>query len=177
MKKSSYLVNLYNVFSSPGSQISLLMAFVFFLFLFFVLSEIDFFGKLLDPSFNLHLFISLLPAVFTSFLLGGGYVIFAHYLFIAFLLAIYVCLFYVAFFTKKIFSFKSLTSSVASFFGLAIGVTCISCGAIAGVALMSVFGALGATVITQLDSLIFLFLGEIGLAISIYLLLKALSRY
>lgn len=118
----------------------------------------------------------LLPSLWTQFVIGGGYVMLFHYLFISFLLSVYATLLSYIFFKKKVFSLSSFSTSLLGLVGISLGITCLSCGALAGLILFSAFGALTSSFLLSLNNQIFILAGEGLLVISIGVVLLTLKR-
>ncbi len=122
------------------------------------------------------LLVKLLPSLWAQFVTGGGYIMLFHYLFISFLLSMYAMLISYIFFKKKIFSVSSFSTSLLALVGISLGITCLSCGALAGLILFSAFGAITSSFFVSLNSQIFIIAGEALLIVSIGVVLLTLKR-
>ena len=147
------------------------------LFGLFWLSETYFFSQALNGSYSLSLFVRLLPDVFGDFLLQDGLLMTFHYIIIAGLFGVYLRLITYALFVKKYFSIKSFTTSIVSLFGITLGVTCLSCGALAAVLVVTFFGVGAGVALISVGNAWFFLISELLLVVSIVLALKTIERF
>lgn len=155
---------------------SIAVLFVIFLFLLFIFTEKLFFLNVIQGNFPLPLFIKILPTLFSNFLFDKPEIS-VHYLVVVTLLAIYVHLLIYVFKNMRYVSVSSMSVGLAGLLGVSLGVSCLSCGAIAGILLVSVLGASSASTLFLLNSPFFLFLGEGLLFLSIILVLYTIKKY
>lgn len=81
------------------------------------------------------------------------------------------------FVSMRYISFSSLGISLAGLAGITLGVTCISCGAVAGLLLISTLGVLSLPVTLAENTSLFLIGGEFLLILSILLLVFTLRKF
>lgn len=141
----------------------------------FLFVERSFFVNVATGDFPLWLFLKILPTIVIEFALSD-LSMFAHYILIAFLIALYAILIRHMFVTMRYVSIRSLSVSVAGMFGITLGVACLSCSALAGLILASALGALSLPITLVHNSHLFLLVGEGLLVLSIILLLAAIRR-
>ena len=145
------------------------------LVLLFLVVKHTFILNLIAGDFPLWLFSRILPSLAYDFLLGNA-VLAAHFVLIAFLLSTYLLL-AIHLFRTHHFSIASIGTSIAGVAGISLGVTCISCGALVGIFLVSVLGVLSLPVTLIHHSSVFLVIGELLLATSIVLVLYTITKF
>lgn len=170
---------LIGVFRNKKNCLVALIAFcVVFIFL-FVFSEVQLIASVLQDNFPLPLFFRILPDLVSAFLFDSGPTALTSYILTAFLFCVYFTLLFEIFVNKKYFSILSLPSSILSLVGVSLGITCLSCGFVGGLVLLSLFGIGSSTVLLSFDGSSYLFfsLGLIMISIIIALYtIKKLTR-
>ena len=142
----------------------------------FIFIERQFLTNVVTGDFPILLFIEILPAFFFNFLTSDN-LLTIHYLIISSLLSVYVMLLWHMFVSMRYISFSSLGISLAGLAGITLGVTCISCGAVAGLLLISTLGVLSLPVTLAENTSLFLIGGEFLLILSILLLVFTLRKF
>ena len=173
----SVLQILSKVFLNRQGITYFVATFIFALTALFIFTERLFFLNVFIGNFPLHLFLSIIPDIFNNFLFGKGYIIFLHYILIAILFSIYATLILYIFLQKKYFSLSSFSISIAGIVGISFGISCISCGALAGLLLLSMAGSFTSTALVIQNNGLFLFFGEGLLLMSIVLALLSIKRF
>ena len=147
---------------------------VVFLFL-FLFVERGFITNIIAGDFPLWLFSRILPSLAYDFLFSN-IALSIHYTLISILLSIYLLL-VVHVFRNGYVSAASIGTSALGLVGITIGVSCISCGALAGIFLVSALGAFSLPLTLIHSNMIFLVTGEILLSASIGLVLYTIARF
>ncbi|MEX0917460.1 MAG: hypothetical protein WDZ90_02995 [Candidatus Paceibacterota bacterium] len=154
---------------------SVLFFSLFALFLLFVFVKREIVVDLLLGSFPPALFFSLLPVLISNFAFGTEGLL-AHYLGISLLFGVYATLLKYLFFQKRLISLSSLSVGVLGMAGITLGISCISCGAIGVLLLLSVIGVASSSALILTNSFFFLVIGESLLVASIALILIIIKR-
>lgn len=145
-----------------------------FLFIFLFTTR-TFLTGVISGDFPLLLFLEITPILLLDFLFSD-LVSLTHYLIISFLLSTYLVLLQYIFLTKRFLSLSSMGTSLAGLMGVALGVTCISCGTLAGILLVSTLSAFSLPVAISYNSDVFLIGAEVLLFFSIFLLIFTLKK-
>lgn len=170
------LRTLLKILGRPRELVRLFATFLVLLVLVFLVGERAFVAHVITGNFPLWLFLSILPTLFVSFFIGNGYVLTIHYLVISLLLSIYIVLVRHIFIERRFISFKSMTVGLTGLVGISLGLSCLSCGALAGLFLASLFGASAAGATLFHNTALFLIFGEALLIVAIGLVLAALGK-
>ena len=169
------LTLLLDILNTRFGVVSLILSSFISLFVLFLFTERMFFSSALSTTFPLDLFIQLLPQIFYTFLFGKGVVLLLHYIFTSLLLGVYVTLILYIFVRKRYFSFTSFSTSLLGLVGITFGISCLSCGALAGFILLSMFGT-GSALFLLHNNFVFLIVGEALLLLSIYVTLSTIKK-
>lgn len=172
-----HVQTVYSILFRQTKFTTLLLIFVGILSLLFIILERLFILNVVVGDFPLELFIAILPSMLLNFLFGEGVLMLTHYLFISFLLTTYLVLLTHIFIRMRYLSFSSMTVGIAGLFGITLGVTCLSCGALAGVVLISALGAFTSSSTLLSSSSTFLIIGEMLLILSIVLVTFTINRF
>lgn len=139
----------------------------------FLLDQYSVWMDVISGHFPFSLLIQTFPLVLYDFWYGTSYTFLAHYFFISFLLATYISLMIFLFVEKRFFSLASFGSSLLSLLGVSAGIFCLSCGALAGVLTFSILGLTASTVLLAINPIVFFYVAEVLLLISIvYIAIK-----
>jgi len=138
----------------------------------FVLTELSFILSLVLNNMP----ISLLYEQFTAFLANETVYPVGHFILIAILGGMYINLLRYTFIERRFFSRKSFLTSSLGVLGVSIGLSCISCGTAALIILLSFLGASGSLALLSSTQPYILLLGELALALSIFLAVTSLKR-
>lgn len=172
-----YLRYLHRVFVSCAGIRNFFLFFILTLSGLFLFSERALLSDVLAGDFPLELFVHILPAVLSNFFLSPDFeYALAHYLLLATLSGMYLTMVVDMFSKKGFISFSSLSVSLAGFFGVTLGITCLSCSILGGYLAFSVLTALSTVGFVGKESLFFLVLGELLLLASILLLVVGVAK-
>lgn len=166
----------FEIFSDKKiSFLTLLLTLTVFL-LFFVFSEIQIFIAVLTGDFPPSLFLTILPQLLNAFLFESGNLRLLNYLLTASLFAIYLTLLFKIYTQKKYLSFLSIPSSLLSLIGISFGITCLSCGVVGGLFLLSLLGFGSSTFLLSIDTSLFTLVSQIMMFVSIVIALFTLKK-
>ncbi|MEX0918267.1 MAG: hypothetical protein WDZ93_03885 [Candidatus Paceibacterota bacterium] len=169
------LRTLNTILHSPGTLRFMCVLWVISFLTLFVFVERSFFINVFTGDFPLWLFLKILPTIFSEFA-TSDITMLLHYLTISLLLALYLTILRYMFVTMHFISLRSIGISVAGVFGITLGVACLSCGALAGLLLISALGALSLPLTLLHNSTLFLLAGEGLLVLGIILILATVRN-
>lgn len=168
---------LIHVLARPSAVAQFILFVPIVLLLLFVAIEWPFIANVLAGTFPPDLFFAILPTLVHEFLFGEDLLAALHHTTIAVLASIYLILLLYLFSHKRYLSLKSIGVSVAAFAGISLGIVCLSCGALAGLVLVSVLGVSAAPFLALHNSSLFFFASELLLLLSIILVLVVIRRF
>lgn len=168
---------LFNILGRQRAVVRLFIIVLVLLILLFLAGERALITNVVTGTFPLWLFLSILPTLFVSFFTSSGHLLTMHYLLTTLLLGVYLLLVHHIFIKERYLSFKSMGAGLAGLLGISLGLSCLSCGALAGLLLISVFGASAASLAFLHTTSLFFLLGEALLVIAIALALAAIRRF
>lgn len=161
----------------PSTFISFIAWLVFSVLLLFILDSYQLLANVLNGDFPLWLFVSILPTLLLNFLVTSSPLVLFHRILISILLSVYLTLLTYVFVHKRYFSFSSFSVSIAALFGITLGITCLSCTALAGIILVSTLGSFAVVPFLLHHESLFLIAGELLLLISIGALVVVVRRF
>jgi len=164
------------VFSYPRMWFVFLLSLVLTTGVLLLILQWSFLTDLYRGDITPVFYIQLLPDIVISVIQHISTALLFLYAINIVLFSIYLTFFYYIFIYKKFFSISTLSTNVASIFGISLGISCISCGAIAGTILVSIFGSTASSVLL-FQSGIFLAIGELLLILSIILSLITIRKF
>ncbi len=158
-------------------KIFFVISFLVFLALFFF-SESTLLLGVISGAFPFSLFLNILPGILASLFTAEAGWILVHYIVISLLIGVYVTVLLSLFSQKKnSLSFKSLSTGVFALVGVSLGITCLSCGVIGSIILISLLGTSVSSFLLTTDSTLFFFIAEILLIVSIFLLINVAKKF
>jgi hypothetical protein len=167
---------LTEVLGTWRARITFFLLFILAIAVLFLFVERTFLYNVATGGFPLWLWVDILPTMIDQFLFADP-ILSIHYLTIALLASAYTALLVRLFVTKRYLSLKSFGMGIAGFFGISLGISCLSCGALAGLAIVSLFGVSAAPAFLLHHSTYFLIVGEVLLAASVGLLGYTVARF
>lgn len=143
--------------------------------LLFLFLQRSFLLNTLVGDFPPQLLAAILPTLVREFFFADTLMT-IHYLLIALLASVYVVLLVYLFRTRRHISLAGMGVGFAGLLGISLGVTCISCGALAGLLLVSALGASSVPALLSHENIWLLVVGEALLGTSVLIVLYAVKR-
>lgn len=166
---------IFEIFSNKKTSLLTLLLLVVVFVLFFIFSEIQLFIAVLNGDFPVSLLATILPQLFQAFIFESGYVKVLNYLVTSLLFAVYLTLLF-KIYTNKYFSFLSIPTSILSLLGIGLGISCLSCGVVGGLLLLSLVGLGSSTFLLSIDTQLYILMSQVMMVISITIALLTLKK-